>query len=377
MKAKQRLVRFLHEEMGFDVLVCDAPLFDSEILDRALDGSARLDADLMRDFGAFLGATSQSDTTVILPPPTVPQDGALLRLFSATNSTGSAKLRSCSTMSALLARAVIHCTSRAPALETRTISRNYGKQLFQFLDSIDPQLASPAERKSIKSMLDWESRPGVVPNQAEFRSKIPAALAAIDRIYQKLGNMPLNAPNSREILFYHRTLQYLYFWSSVRLNPGVHLDTPKSVLWIAKIWCPKSKIIVWGTNLGAIRNLSRVQTQWSGIAQEFGLDAYSIAIAEITDHTQVGVAAGPSMVPVTDTIEGLLHAAGKPFTFVDFRSLPPDHWLREPWRRDSSEKARSRCGRSISTRFSPGPASPAGPPLTPPSARNLTKPKRV
>jgi hypothetical protein len=33
---------------------------------------------------------------------------------------------------------------------------------------------------------------------------------------------------------------------------------------------------------------------------------------------------------VEGDLEGLLHAAGKPYSFVDFRSLPQDHWLRQP-----------------------------------------------
>ena len=37
MKARYRVVRFLHEEMGFDVLTSELPVFDAEEFDRALD----------------------------------------------------------------------------------------------------------------------------------------------------------------------------------------------------------------------------------------------------------------------------------------------------------------------------------------------------
>jgi erythromycin esterase-like protein len=42
--------------------------------------------------------------------------------------------------------------------------------------------------------------------------------------------------------------------------------------------------------------------------------------------------AGPqaTLAPVDGDLESLLHAAGKPYSFVDFRSVPAQHWLRTP-----------------------------------------------
>ena len=38
----------------------------------------------------------------------------------------------------------------------------------------------------------------------------------------------------------------------------------------------------------------------------------------------------PLPAPEPEGLETLLHAAGQPYAFVDFRSLPSDHWLRGP-----------------------------------------------
>ena len=35
-------------------------------------------------------------------------------------------------------------------------------------------------------------------------------------------------------------------------------------------------------------------------------------------------------VPLPGSVEALLHATGKPYGFLDMRSLPKDHWLRSP-----------------------------------------------
>jgi len=70
------------------------------------------------------------------------------------------------------------------------------------------------------------------------------------------------------------------------------------------------------------------------VCAEFGDAAYTIALSEIKDDNGVleVLAAGPqpSLAPVEGDLESLLHAAGKPYSFVDFRSLPQDHWLRQP-----------------------------------------------
>jgi hypothetical protein len=53
--AKYRLVRFLHEEMGFDVVATRLPFFDAEEIDRALDGNAAPHYDLGQESDSVFG----------------------------------------------------------------------------------------------------------------------------------------------------------------------------------------------------------------------------------------------------------------------------------------------------------------------------------
>src|SRR6202012_3122608 len=69
-------------------------------------------------------------------------------------------------------------------------------------------------------------------------------------------------------------------------------------------------------------------------AQAYGPDCYSIAFREIKSDKAVlqVLAAGeqPKLAPVDGDLESLLHPAGKPYSFVDFRAVPAGHWLRTP-----------------------------------------------
>jgi hypothetical protein len=70
------------------------------------------------------------------------------------------------------------------------------------------------------------------------------------------------------------------------------------------------------------------------IAQALGATDYSIAFTEIGNAAETldVVVAGPepSLSPFNGNFESLMHAAHLPYSFVDFRTLPQDHWLRRP-----------------------------------------------
>ena len=92
------------------------------------------------------------------------------------------------------------------------------------------------------------------------------------------------------------------------------------------MWRPESKIVVWTSNVAAVRG--------TPVCREFGDAVYTIALSEIKDENGVlevlAASPQPSLEPVEGDLESLLHAAGKPYSFIDFRSLAQDHWLRRP-----------------------------------------------
>lgn len=67
------------------------------------------------------------------------------------------------------------------------------------------------------------------------------------------------------------------------------------------------------------------------LARTLGRDLYVIGF--LAHHGRYGYA-GEEPVEIAavapDSLEGLLHAVGKPFLLLDLRGLPGDHWLRSP-----------------------------------------------
>jgi hypothetical protein len=344
--AKYRLVRFLHEEMGFDVIASRLPFFDAEEIDRALDRNAsprydlRQESDSVFSYSLGLSATGfpadrltagntingdprYAGAPIELPGTSPSHTIDILRYVRATRNTGHP----------------LHIAGFAEAVIGGPFS-DYAKQLFQFIDRIDPVLAPAADRKAIRKMVSWKN----VTWSREWPKTVPPGLAAIERLSERLARLPENGSNARELSLYRMTLAYLAYWASQKTQ-GINVAPPTHPLyWYAKEWRPDSKIIVWADNARIARNLppghdsarSRPPAPIGvdAIAQALGATDYSIAFTEIGNEaaTLQVLAAGPqpSLSPFGGSFESLMHAAHIPFSFIDFRNLPQDHWLRQP-----------------------------------------------
>jgi hypothetical protein len=132
--------------------------------------------------------------------------------------------------------------------------------------------------------------------------------------------LALTGANARELLLYRQTLGDLILWTSGQTSNPALPNTPNSLLWLAKVWYADRKIIIWSSNAAIVRDLPNQQNPGTAIAKEFGRNAYSIALDEVN----------PAAATAVPHLEDLLHATGLPYTFLDLRGLPADHWLREP-----------------------------------------------
>jgi len=338
--AKYRVVRFLHEEMGFDVLTSYAPVFDAAEFDHALD----------------LGKAPRPDLLQLNAQP--------FRFRRPGNSDGIVDVVYYAKATHKAGRP-LHIAGFGRSV-TPYMLTEYTRQLAQFLNAIDPSLATPAGLKAIQSLITLSSptpsaavRFPLMPAGAdEWRKMLPPGLEAITNLYDALGRLPANAPNHREIDYYRQTLANLAYFASGKARHPLPYPPRDSVVALAQVWRPESKIIVWSGNATVGRNLPNpgspngtrafaVQTTGNAVAEAFGAACYSIAFREIKNDAAVlqVLAAGPQpkLQPVESDLESLLHAAGKPTSFVDFRSLPEDHWLRLPL------SARFTYGAEIST----------------------------
>jgi erythromycin esterase-like protein len=340
VKAKYRMVRFLHEQMGFDVLTSFAPVFDAAEFEHALE----------------LGKTPRPDLWQLNSLP--------FRFRQPGNPDGTVDVVYYAESTHKAGRP-LHIAGFGRAV-TPYMMTEYIRQLSQVLNAIDPSLAAPANLKPIQALITLSSptpstaigsrwRP---PGPDQWKKVLPPGIEAITKLYDALGRAPATAGNARDIDYYRQTLANLAYFAAARARRPLPYPPRDPVVALAQVWRPDSKIIVWSGNATVGRNLPNpgspngapgfaVQTTGNAVAQAFGTACYSIAFREIKNDAAVlqVLAAGPEpkLQPVESDLESLLHAAGKPTTFIDFRSLPEDHWLRKPL------SARFTLGAEIST----------------------------
>lgn len=117
----------------------------------------------------------------------------------------------------------------------------------------------------------------------------------------------------------------------------------ENVIWLASERYKGKKIIIWTHNFHALRHGEKLHSDQNPDVPRFrpmadriyeALDNRVYTIAFLTYQGSVG---SPRQGPVRDeptplpsSVEALLHAAGKPYGFLDMRALPKDHWLRTP-----------------------------------------------
>jgi hypothetical protein len=161
---------------------------------------------------------------------------------------------------------------------------------------------------------------------------------------ERLARLPENGANARELSLYRLTLAYLASWAGPKAGRTDVPPPTQPLYWYAKNWRSDSKIIVWSDNARIARNLPPPHDTpgprlpapigVDGIAKALGATDYSIAFTEIGNEAatlQVLVAGPqPSLSPFSGNFESLMHAAHLPYSFIDFRNLPQNHWLRHP-----------------------------------------------
>ncbi|MFB3826926.1 MAG: erythromycin esterase family protein [Bryobacteraceae bacterium] len=315
--AKARLVRFLHEKLGFDVLAWESGFFECEEMNRAL--ASALPAQEAFQQGIY-GQWSRGRLLV----PLFEYVRCTLRTSRPLRQTGF--------------------DMQYWWLGAGGSVESYPKRLFQLFDRLDPALASPGDRKTITNLRAALRDAGVYKAAKEEREK---NRAAIERLAAALRNRAASAIDKREMRFFHKTLQNLSTLEELRAtsNYGLRdLKMAENLVWLANEWYAGQKIIVWASSVHVARNLSSVDTRTPQFSyknsvsmgqvlhEQLGKAVYTIGFTAY--RGQRGTPMMPQAVtlepPSAGSLETLFHAAGHPFAFVDFRGLPSGHWLRKP-----------------------------------------------
>lgn len=321
--AKARLVRFLHQKMGFDVLAWEAGFFDVPRMDAALRSDIPLAEAAKR--GLYrMWRTSQEVQPVL----------AYIRETHGTTRP--------------IENVGFDCRVTTDAARTEL----FPASIFEFFDRLDPALISKQERADLTAMsiglvpVDYYNKPG----ERRYNRDLPRRL--VSTIDQRRSDLLVRA-SPREIDHVRQSLVSLLNMDRALggqagtggSEDGYSRDTAmaENLLWLLEGPLKGRKVIVWAHNYHVLRDtlapIGASGKQFLGptgryLAKSLGRDLYVIGF--LAHHGQMGEAGDPEEVrtdipPASpDSVEGLLHATGKPRLILDLRSLPNDHWLRAP-----------------------------------------------
>jgi erythromycin esterase len=310
--AKERLIRFLHEQMGFDVLAWESGFFDCEEMNKAI-GS---------DMPALQAAQRGVFSIWTL-------GGLMTPLFDYTRAT-------------LKMDRPLHHTG----LDIQFTSPNNG--FIDVVNELDKAVASYADKQMVAGAIRAINTQTYKPGKDE----IAAIQAAAARIAEALRKHAAEGTDSRRMQFLAKSFENFSALTHLRAQNMTSLmagpdasfrdiKMGENLIWQANEWYKGKKIIVWAASMHIARNVARIDTRMPQLSykgyrtmgqvvdEALGRSAYTIAFTAYT-----GKAANPRSAPQPlappepESFETLLHAAGKPYALVDFRSLPKDHWLR-------------------------------------------------
>ncbi len=322
--AKARLIRFLHQRLGFDVLAWEAGFFDC------------------RDFAAALrGNVATSEAA----------DLCLYRIWARSREVEP-------TLAYLRATQATPRPIESVGFDSRVSTESGRRERFpafitSFFDRLDRGLICSAERADLTAMsigllpADYYAKPGVRNWNRELPRRLIAALdarrAELERIYPP-----------REVDFARQSL--VSFLAMDRALPpdsnagnadGYSRDTAmaENLMWWLEGPLAGRKVMVWAHNYHVQMDFSHPAAFSSRplggptgrfLERELGPDLYTLGF--LTHHGFYFYAGGglgtdvpePIPAPPPGSLEDLLHASGKPYAFLDLESLPAGHWLREP-----------------------------------------------
>lgn len=323
--AKARLIRFLHQKMGFDVLAWEAGFFECSRMDAALAGSAPLPEAGAEALYSLWWKSEQIQETL-----------AYLRQSKSTTRPIT----------------LVGFDSRGSTAEGR--ERHFPQSIFRFFDAFDPQLISAQERADFTFMskglvpVDYYQKPGPRPYNRELPRRLLATLDARRADFSRLASAA-QIDYVRQTLINMLAMDRAFPGTPDNMTPdGYGRDTAmaENLLWWLEGPLAKRKVIVWAHNYHVSTDLPGGMAPDSArrlagptgrfLKAKLGDELYTVAF--LAHHGSYFYAGGgldlekPEVIPppAEGSLEDLLHRTGKPTLFLDFKHLPQDHWLRQP-----------------------------------------------
>jgi erythromycin esterase len=316
--AKVRLIRFLHMIMGFDVLAWESGTYECTVA----EGLLHTDKPVVEAASAGIQPDIWAKSLQVRP------------LFEYARSTYS-------TIHPLEMTGVdCQFTGYPPG--------GFFKELLKGRNSMLTKEQREVLSKCLKnSQLSIEEKRAILPEGKPGLSPLEDLVTQLE----KKKAILLQTHSRRDVEFSIRVLgnfsaaerqDAASFKNGARIRDG---RMGENIVWLAKHRYPDRKIIVWAASTHNSRNISTVTTpdkdHYKGAVcmgdvayKALGDEMYSIAF--LAYGGTIGMPGKP-VEPVKDappgSLENLLRQAGKPYQFVDLRSVRNDdssRWLRQP-----------------------------------------------
>ena len=329
--AKSRLVEFLHERMGFNVLAFESGFYDVHYAWHDLaSGGDPMEAVRSAIFGLW---TNVRETQTLWEYVAAQSKTARPLVLAGIDSqfTGSASKRHfMDDLQAVLAD--LPADSQLSAARTRVtaVLRSYFDSRGKGLEGLAAfQKRSTVAQRALFYTAVYQLQEGLKRLTYDDQAK------AAKRDYW----LQLLASTSTQMEFlWHQDYKHLYDapsptfqWAAFNLRDR---QMAENLIWLAREESPNEKIIVWAATSHEMRNRRFFTNEYTGyvpmgdtIDRAMGPDVYTIGFTAYEGHagigewTNIGVAAPGS-------IESLIHAGGPEYAVVDFRHLGPDGiWL--------------------------------------------------
>ena len=325
--AKARLVAFLHQEMGFDVLAWESGLWDVAQVWRQVQAGHELLAASRRGIFTIWTRSEQVLPTLDYVASTLGTARPLELAGFDNQFTGSVSQDS------------MH-------LATEAFARRIGS-------AVPDDAEWPAARETLRELA----------SNLHYTTK-PAA-AAQERLLRLLAALRTDAAaragTDREALFWVQVLESVdaharATWATLPNGPTIEANNARdaqmgrNLVWLANVWYPGRKIIVWAASSHIARDVAHLQSenaghpfQAPGWSVHMGAEAYPALGAQMytigftAAEGSVGRAGGGTATlpsPRAASLEEFFVLTSMSSAFVDFHSLPAGgEWLRDTWAR--------------------------------------------
>jgi erythromycin esterase len=313
--AKCRLIRFLHAELGFDVLAWESGFFSCAMMEETLHDEKP--AHEVASDGLF---------------PVWSKSVECMPVFEYARST--------------------HGSERPLEMAGFDVQLSglgglkLGDAVVEFLDQAEVEV-DPEAVVEFRTL--WDALIARTPLEDEVRERGEAAILVLAEAVEKHDD-------SREAAFIRRSLLDLamhqdlkvLFGSSETMQEGSNLRDIQmgiNLAWLADEYYAGRKIIVWAASRHIAHDLQRIDTRMSGFAYDeyrtmgdevhalLGDEAYTILFDAYSGNAGIAGRSPYELDPApAGSLTELFHQTGSPYLFVDLRRAAElgGAWLHEP-----------------------------------------------